>query len=380
MRILLCGLLKYPAGDAGSVRQEKLAQLLMRLDHKVMVIGLGAANGGKMETCNGVVYTSFRSDKPGMVGKVQSHLRYWKKLKQMIETYKAEAVLAYDIGPGNMQKLKKLCRKKGILLIHDSVEWYSPEQFRWGKLAWSYRRKDRLNRRVIDQNCRCIAISKYLQQHFQSKGIQTVNIPIMVTPEDICREKHLLEEKVVFTYAGQPGKKDYLHVMLDAFLLLPEDLREKAVFHIVGCTAQQMVAAGISEAVLDQLAPQLEVHGRVPRASVLELLKKTDFTLLMRSAEQRYAKAGFPTKVVESLSTATPVICNLTSDLADYLTDGADSLIVENDSAEALRIQMEKAIRLTKEQRENMCNHAAYTAERCFLYTNYSKQMQTILQ
>ena len=149
MRILLCGLLKYPAGDAGSVRQEKLAQLLMQLGHEVLVAGLGAANGGKLETCNGVVYTSFRSDKPGMVGKVQSHLQYWKKLKQMIETYKAEAVLAYDIGPGNMQKLKKLCRKKGILLIQDSVEWYSPEQFRWGKLAWSYRRKDRLNRRVM---------------------------------------------------------------------------------------------------------------------------------------------------------------------------------------------------------------------------------------
>ena len=380
MRILLCGLLKYPAGDAGSVRQEKLAQLLMQLGHEVMVAGLGAANGSKTEICNGVAYTSFRSEKPGMPGKVQSHVQYWNKLKRLISEYKAEAVLTYDIGPGNVQKLKALCRKKGILLIHDSVEWYSPEQFRWGKLARSYRRKDRLNRRIIDQSCRCIAISKFLLEHFSSKGIQTVNIPIMVTPEDICREKHLQEDKVVFTYAGQPGKKDYLYVMLDAFLLLPEDLRKKAVFHIVGCTAQQMVAAGISAQVLEQLKSQLVIHGRVPRDTVLELLKETDFTLLMRSAEQRYAKAGFPTKVVESLSAATPVICNLTSDLADYLADGKDALIVENCSAEALKVQLTKAIQMSCEQRTEMCNHAAQTAERCFLYTNYLEQMQTILQ
>jgi glycosyltransferase involved in cell wall biosynthesis len=145
-------------------------------------------------------------------------------------------------------------------------------------------------------------------------------------------------------------------------------------------TRQQMIAAGIPEATLDALAPQLVIHGRVPRSDVLALLKETDFTLLMRSAQQRYAKAGFPTKVVESLSGSTPVICNLTSDLADYLTDGKDALIVAECSAQALQTQLEKAIQMSKTQRQAMCAQAAQTAEERFLYTRFAVQMEQILQ
>ena len=379
MRIVICGLLKYPAGDAGSVRQEKMAQLLMLMGHEVLVVGLGSASDGTVAKYNGVSYLSFRNHAPGLQGKVKSHILFWKKLKNEIGTHNPQAVIVDDLGPEKMRKLKALCRKKKILLIHDSVEWYSPEQFSRGKMSLRYIRKDCLNRKILDKQFRCIAISKYLLQYFRSKGIQTVNIPIVVTPEDICTEKQLQTEKVVFTYAGQPGKKDYLHVMLEAFLLLPAELREKAIFHIVGCTKQQMVAAGIAEEVLERLESQLKIHGRVPRDTVLELLKETDFTLLMRSAEQRYAKAGFPTKVVESLSKSTPVICNLTSDLADYLTDGQDALVVENCSAEALKDQLKRAIVMSQAQRMEMCKYAAKTAEDCFLYTSFSQQMQEIL-
>lgn len=379
MRIVICGLLKYPAGDAGSVRQEKLAQLLMHMNHEVLVAGLGPANNGAVATCNGISYVSFREPSAGLPGKVKTHVLYWHKLKRLLTEYAPQAVLADDLRPANMQKLKRFCRKKGITLIHDSVEWYSPEQFPRGKWSLGYIRKDMLNRRILDKNYRCIAISQYLMQHFQSRGIRTVNIPIIVTPEDICTQKQLRDDKVVFTYAGQPGKKDYLHVMLEAFLLLPQTVRAQAIFHIVGCTRQQMIAAGIPEATLDTLAPQLVIHGRVPRSDVLALLQETDFTLLMRSAQQRYAKAGFPTKVVESLSGSTPVICNLTSDLADYLTDGKDALIVAECSAQALKTQLEKAIQMSEMQRQVMCAQAAQTAQERFLYTNYSEQMQTIL-
>jgi hypothetical protein len=69
--------------------------------------------------------------------------------------------------------------------------------------------------------------------------------------------------------------------------------------------------------------------GRIPRPQVLEELSKADFTVLMRSEEQRYAKAGFPTKFVESLATATPVIANSTSDLGMYLKDGENGYVVK---------------------------------------------------
>ena len=81
MRIVICGLLKYPAGDAGSVRQEKLAQLLMHMHHEVFVVGLGPANNGAVATCNGISYVSFREPSAGLPSKVKTHVLYrWARV------------------------------------------------------------------------------------------------------------------------------------------------------------------------------------------------------------------------------------------------------------------------------------------------------------
>ena len=79
---------------------------------------------------------------------------------------------------------------------------------------------------------------------------------------------------------------------------------------------------GISRDKLEINQNMIRCMGRVPRPVVLQTLQETDFTVLIRDASLRYAKAGFPTKVVESLMSGTPVICNLSSDLDEYLVDG----------------------------------------------------------
>lgn len=80
----------------------------------------------------------------------------------------------------------------------------------------------------------------------------------------------------------------------------------------------------------------MEAYGRISRTEVLEDIKCLTFSILLREENLRYAKAGFPTKVVESLFCKTPVICNISSDLAKYLNDGENSMIVETCSSEGL--------------------------------------------
>ena len=48
MKIVICGLLKFPAGDAGSLRQYQLAIMLRELGHDVLVAGLGSENKRKI--------------------------------------------------------------------------------------------------------------------------------------------------------------------------------------------------------------------------------------------------------------------------------------------------------------------------------------------
>ena len=379
MRVLICGLLKNPDGDAGAIRQYKLAVMCKALGHEPLIVGLGNSNNMRLQNYNGINFVSLRQGKNKIIDKIASHAMYWNRLKKLITENQPDAIIIDDLGVVNTINIKNFCKRKQIRLIHDSIEWYSPEQFKRGKLSYGYIRKDLLNRFLIDESCGVIAISNYLYDHFTKKGCTCVRIPIVISEEDLSAKKNLPEDKVVFTYAGQPGKKDYLHVMLDAFALLPDELLQRVVFNIVGCTKEQMIAAGINEAVLKKLDKQLVVHGRVTHGEVLRILSATHFTLLMRSPVQRYAKAGFPTKVVESLSNSTPVICNLTSDLGEYLTDTADSFIATDCSADALKECLEKAIALPELQRQAMCEQAKLTAKKNFLHLIYLDKLANLL-
>lgn len=379
MRVLICGLFKTPDGDAGALRQHKLAIMCREIGYESLVVGLGKSNGMKHESIDGITYVSLREGADNVRDKVMSHLRYWKRLKKEMATYQPDVIIMDDLGAAKTIKLKQYCKKKKIRLIHDSVEWYSPEQFKHGKFSMAYIEKDILNRFLIDKTCGVIAISRYLEEHFKSKGCQCVRIPIVITEADLCKEKELPKDKIVFTYAGQPGRKDYLHVMLDAFALLPDNMLQRVVFNIVGCTKEQMLAAGISGEVLKKLNKQLVIHGRVSHEEVLHILKETHFTLLMRSPVQRYAKAGFPTKVVESLSRSTPVICNLTSDLGEYIVDGQNGFIVAECSSHSLQQQLFRAIGQSVTQRARMCSEAYETADKCFRYKAYMAKLNALI-
>lgn len=378
MKVLLCSYYKFPNGCAGSIRHEKIAQMLMELGHEPYVAGTGVANEFKTDMHKGIAYTSLRYGGDSLADKIKTRLLFWSNLKKILADMKPQAVIMDDLGPAVTQKLKRYSKKNGIVLIHDSVEWYSKEQFKYGSLDPQYIGKDRLNKYVIDSSCRVIGISNYLTNYFSGKGIKCVNMPIVISDEDLVAEK-VLDEKIKFLYAGQPGKKDYLHVMLEAMAALSDEERARFTFHILGCTKDQLLAAGMDAETLKIVESSVVAHGRVPRSEVLEALKTADFTILMRSPVQRYAKAGFPTKMVESLSHSTPIIANLTSDMHLYLKDEINSLVVEDCTPEALAKVLKKAISMPKGDREEMCRNAYKTAAEELHYKKFLPAIEDIL-
>ena len=289
-------------------------------------------------------------------------------------------LIAVSLVSGNiMNMLKSVVKKNGVILLHDSVEWYSPEQFSVGKLHPAYIAMDRRNRIYVDQSMRVIAISSYLEKHFQSRGILTARIPAVMNVEQMSCEKIIDPHKLVFTYAGSPGKKDYLRVIIEGFAAMqteaPYELR------LIGITREELVTlCDVDPAHIEKLGDSLCCMGRIPREQVLEELRRSDFTVLMRSEEQRYAKAGFPTKFAESLATATPVISNATSDIADYLQDGVNGYLVSACSAQALKESLQKAFALTFEERMIMQKTARKTAEEYFDYTRYADYLKRFLE
>ena len=253
MKALLCSLLKYPNGDAGAIRQEKLAMMLQNIGLDILVVGLGEHTGTTIKEEKGIAYTSLRHPEQGKFGKAMSHLLYWIKLRTILKFYSPDIVLMDDMKILKTIKLKTYCKRHGIQLIHDSVEWYSAEQFQNGTWNKSYITKNILNRYLIDKNCKVIAISRYLEKHFSGRGLKCINIPIVISEDDLSERKAIKPDVMSFTYAGHPGRKDYLDVILEAFALLKGDELKNVRINIVGCTEQQVLVAGLDSKVIDKI-------------------------------------------------------------------------------------------------------------------------------
>ena len=109
----------------------------------------------------------------------------------------------------------------------------------------------------------------------------------------------------------------------------------------------------------------IECYGVVPQPKALEIIRNADFSVLLRP-NKRYAKAGFPTKYVESLAVGTPVIANYTSDLARYLIDNKTGFVCKSEHKDSLKNSLERIKYLSDSQLQSMRIEARTMAENYF--------------
>lgn len=366
---------KYPNGNAGAVRQHAFAKLYQACGFDVVVIGMGDSTGFALKEYDGVKYISFRKEPNHTVNKALNWFLYGQRLKKFIRTCGIEftdILFIKTYFSSVLSWIKRYSKKNGIQLYHDSVEWYSPEEFSMKQYDIAYIKNNRLNTKEVDDQFKVISISKYLFDHYVSRGIDTVRIPVIMDSESISYEKSTRDDKVVISYAGRIGKKDYIGNIIKGVILLTPEEKKNIEFRIMGAdTAQVSEITGISVEELNGISETVICMGRVPRPVVLQNLAETDFTVLIRDSSLRYAKAGFPTKVVESMMSGTPVICNLSSDLGEYLVDGENAVIVKDMMPESIVKALSRVIAMPAEQRKEMQKCARKTAEECFDYRRY---------
>lgn len=374
---------KYPSGDAGAVRQHAMAQILKEKGYRVTVLGYGESTNGAFKEYEGVKYRSFRPKNRNILIRALGRMLFGSRVvREIKKCHCADIILVIDILPTAFRKIEKYASKNHTLLVHDSVEWYSPEEYSNGTKNREYRLKEKTNVEIIDSQWRVIAISTYLENYFQQKCENVLRIPVIM---DVKKIRPGTVEKtnnvVKFVYAGAPGKKDYLKDIVDGFALLPQEKLVKIELHIVGITKSQLInICGASENSVAKLGQSLILYGRVPREKALEILQNANYSVLLRNPVLRYAQAGFPTKVVESLAAGTPVLCNMSSDLELYLKDGINAVISSGFEPELFCEAIKKAIDIDFDQYAKMRLEARKTAEDCFDYRKYTEQFVDFLE
>lgn len=365
---------QYPCEDAGAIRQHATAKILMELGYKVLVLGYGSPTERKIKTFEGVDYISFRPDSANRWVRAAYRASICTRMMRFLRRLPTpDLILVADVSNTSIiRRLSAYGRKHGCTLVHDSVEWFSPHQFAKGERAHAYRVRDAINRRLVAKGWRVMAISAYLEEHFKKQCDKVARVPVIMDTDTISCRRDVSDGKISLAYVGSPGKKDYLAQMIAGLALLPPEKRENTVFHVVGATKAQLVSiCGADAAHIEALGETLVAHGRLPHKEAIDFVKRADFTLLFRDNSLRYARAGFPTKIVESLSSGTPPICNLSSDLGLYLENGKNAFLAAGFAPEDIKDALEKALATSSEERAEMRAAARKTAEEQFDYRHY---------
>lgn len=294
---------------------------------------------------------------------------------------KPAAVILYSGYTPYLLRLTSWCRRRGVPLIFEAVEWYEPSSALAGLLSPYQWNIELAMRWLIKRADGVIAISDFLADYYRGAGRPVVSVPPTLDVTEIpspVRERP--NRTLQLCYTGTPGRnKDLLEPVIEAVLQLDQD-GERLLMHIAGIDEAEVLRLQPLKARGLRSLPQcMRAHGSLPHRGALELLQACDFSVLLRS-NNRVAKAGFSTKFVESMAVGTPVIGNVTGDLARYLLEGQTGLVCADWSPAEVRRALERALALEDIDLCGMSERCRMLAAEEFDYRVHTATLSTFVE
>ena len=268
---------------------------------------------------------------PSYETKRKTDLRYLIGAKDIMKFAIEHAIthiIAYNYPGVALNNLQKVCKRRGIYCYADVTEWYKPHGNILKKLIMSFDIFMRMKIAHFKMDG-IIAISRYLNDYYLKKVSNVVLIPPLV---DINEEKWavnaeaLNKNKVSLVYAGSPSQTKE---RLDLIVLAVEKIALKypVTLYIAGITKNEYIKAYKQDT---EISDNIIFFGRLMHTEVIDLVKKSNWSIIIRD-NNRVVQAGFPTKLVESISCGTPVISNKFSNIGEYLNN-TNSIIVDDNN------------------------------------------------
>ncbi len=353
--ILIVGNFEFPDKNAAGKRVLGLGFIFKEIGFKPIFIGIDKSikiNTNILDKKqNSYGFSAYSMPYPkGFSGWLNFHKPYTQTMQVMNEIGidNIAGFLAY----GNpsisilMNKYRKFCRAKGIYFIADCVDWIQFSNRGFVHNIIKYLDTNFQKRYVIAKADLVIAISRYLYKFYKSKDCNVIEVPPVsntkLKKDKINAEMHLLlsqikECKKTFIYGGTPFGisskitpdkfKDRLDRSVEMFYQLFQNTKD-FIFNIYGITKKDyLIVLPQHESMLNEMRNHVVFHGSVPIEELEQHIIRSDFSVLHRD-DNLVTKAGFPTKVSESISLGTPVITEPTSNIIDYIIDGENGYII----------------------------------------------------
>ena len=392
MKIVYVGDFQFPDGDAASARVLGIGKALRASGYEVVFAGSGRSGRPQdLQADGSFAYQSFpyfpqaegRPQSSNLLRRAAVYLGGGRRTVEFLETLDSRgiaAVFVYQSYATTMMRVHRFCARRGIPVVADVTEWHTPAQLPNGRFGLPYWDSEFRLRVLIPRYIKhVVCISSYLGAYFRGKGCHTIEVPPLI---DLAEDKwHTTRapsdstQPLALIYAGTPGKKDLIGNVVRAVCALRRRGRQ-VVLHCAGPTAGDIAAidAGAGALVADN--PDAFVfHGRVPQQSVPALLGKADFSVFVRP-RARYAQAGFPTKLVESLAASVPVITNDTGDIGRFVSDGCEGIVLADPSVQTVVDGIERLFAEGRQRWSGMGALAQGRAMRSFDYQAHSQRIR----
>lgn len=373
MLIAYVGPFTFPSSNANSLRVKGVVEALVQDPHEVMVCpGLLAMDpAGDVQMPSGVQIHQLNEYVAGFCSTLPAGLRglflgdvtvRWLENLQS----KPDVIILYGTHLGYLIRLLRYCRRESVRLILDVVEWYDPRHLSGGLLGPFALSNELSMRWAVPRADGLLVISSYLENYYRAKGCSTLRVPPLFSEFPIRPPQlHEKNELLNLCYAGTPGKKEEFALLLEAVRrALAGGGRLK--LHVIGIAEAAFLAKFPEAATLMvEHNGALELHGRLSNQATRRLVAASDFLLIARRP-LRFANAGFPFKIAESMALGTPVITNTFSDISHYLKDKKNSILVKELNSQSFFEGIITALALDDSAKFSMQTNSRLTAQKYF--------------
>lgn len=317
MKVLYIGGFQLPDKNAAAQRVVNIAKAIRDLNFEVYFLN-AVKDKVKSHWTSYFNFECFEYSKHNQI----KYLTSINVIKKIIKEKHIDVVIAYNYPSIALSRLVHYCNMCQIQIYGDVTEWYVATGNIFFRLIKSFDSNYRM--KVIHPKMDgLIVISEYLYKYYKNK-VYTTKIPPTVDITDTkwyCQKKN--NDVCTFVYAGQPNaQKERLDLIVEAIERVSNNLSLK--LKVVGITKSQFEKLYKTR----YCGENVLFYGRMSHIDTLDIIKKADWTIIVRD-NNLVTMAGFPTKVVESISCKTPVLANNFSNIQDYLTS-ANSLIIDS--------------------------------------------------
>lgn len=386
--IYIVGSISLPRVDAGASRVLELSKGFKKYFDKVIIAGKYDKEPHKEYNYDDkIVFLPYHKiDMTSVLDKFNIIFNPSKfivpDLMHALDKYEITHILIYSaMAIETVKKIVRIAKKHNIKLVYDVVEFQTTGAQTISSYFSYYIPNIYMNKKLIKNGDNVIAISSYLYKYFKKRGCNTELIPFVFDTKRIAYHQEPINNgKLQLVYAGSPKKnKDYLDIAIKGIFLLKEEDRKKINFSIAGISKEEYIKKHkASKKIIEALHGCITFLGKITNLDVQKLYSKSNFSVLVRDGESRLSMAGFPTKISESLVNGVPIICNLSSDLGNYLKDDYNAIIVNDSSPEEFSKCLLKALSKSCNELNEMRKQARLTSEEKLDVSLFDNQIKNV--